>query len=44
MKKLLTFAAAAALALSLVSCGSTGGAEKAPPGVPPRQSRDRKAG
>ena len=30
MKKLLTFAAAAALALSLVSCGSTGGAEKAP--------------
>ena len=30
MKKLLTFAAAAALALSLISCGSTGGTEKAP--------------
>ncbi|MCQ2585404.1 MAG: hypothetical protein MJ185_07430 [Treponema sp.] len=30
MKKLLSFAAAAALALSLVSCGSTGGAAKAP--------------
>lgn len=30
MKKLLTFAAAAALALSLVSCGSTEGAAKAP--------------
>ncbi|MCQ2596710.1 MAG: hypothetical protein MJ181_02590 [Treponema sp.] len=29
MKKLLTFAAAAALALSLVSCGSTGGSSKA---------------
>jgi len=28
MKKLLTFAAAAALALSLISCGSTGGADK----------------
>jgi len=30
MKKLLTLAAAAALALSLVSCGSTGGSAKAP--------------